>query len=162
MGKLRAWLKQKVSEPLLALLTRGLSPQDLSLAVVVSLGLGINPIIGSTSVVCLVAGRLFRLNHLVMQTVNYLAYPLQFLLLVPFVRLGETVVGAEALPLSPSLLIEEFQRSFWGFVAKFGMAYVHGLLGWVLVVPVTCFGLYFYLPGSSADLAPPPLPLHES
>jgi uncharacterized protein (DUF2062 family) len=143
MGKLRAWLKQKVSDPLLALLTRGLSPQDLSLAVVVSLGLGINPIIGSTSLLCLVAGRLFRLNHLVMQTVNYLAYPLQFLLLVPFVRLGEMVMGAEALPLSPSLLIEEFQRSFWGFVAKFGMAYVHGLLGWVLVVPVTCFGLYF-------------------
>ena len=76
MGKLRAWLKQKVSDPLLALLTRGLSPQDLSLAVVVSLGLGINPIIGSTSLLCLVAGRLFRLNHLVMQTVNYLAYPL--------------------------------------------------------------------------------------
>jgi uncharacterized protein (DUF2062 family) len=145
MGKLRAWLKQKVSDPLLALLTRGLSPQDLSLAVVVSLGLGINPIIGSTSLLCLVAGRLFRLNHLVMQTVNYLAYPLQFLLLVPFVRLGEMVMGAEALPLSPSLLIEEFQRSFWGFVAKFGMAYVHGLLGWVLVVPVTCFGLYFLL-----------------
>ncbi len=143
MGKLRAWLKQKVSDPLLALLTRGLSPQDLSLAVVVSLGLGINPIIGSTSLLCLVAGRLFRLNHLVMQTVNYLAYPLQFLLLVPFVRLGEFMTGAEALPLSPSLLIEEFQRSFWGFAAKFGMAYVHGLLGWVLVVPVTCFGLYF-------------------
>jgi uncharacterized protein (DUF2062 family) len=160
MGRLRAWLKQKVSEPLLALLTRGLSPQDLSLAVVVSLGLGINPIIGSTSVVCLVAGRLFRLNHLVMQTVNYLAYPLQFLLLVPFVRLGETVVGAEALPLSPSLLIEEFQRSFWGFVAKFGMAYVHGLLGWALVVPVTCFGLYFLLtrlfrrPGTAPSPAP--------
>ena len=145
MGKLRAWLKQKVRDPLLALLTRGLSPQDLSLAVVVSLGLGINPIIGSTSVVCLVAGRLFRLNHLVMQTVNYLAYPLQFLLLVPFVRLGEMIAGAEALPLSPSLLIEEFQKSFWGFVAKFGLAYVHGLLGWVLVVPVTCFGLYFLL-----------------
>jgi uncharacterized protein (DUF2062 family) len=160
MGKLRAWLKQKVSDPLLALLTRGLSPQDLSLAVVVSLGLGINPIIGSTSLLCLVAGRLFRLNHLVMQTVNYLAYPLQFLLLVPFVRLGETVVGAEALPLSPSLLIEEFQRSFWGFVAKFGMAYVHGLLGWVLVVPVTCFGLYFLLtrlfrrPGTAPSPAP--------
>ena len=160
MGKLRAWLKQKVSDPLLALLTRGLSPQDLSLAVVVSLGLGINPIIGSTSLLCLVAGRLFRLNHLVMQTVNYLAYPLQFLLLVPFVRLGEMVMGAEALPLSPSLLIEEFQRSFWGFVAKFGMAYVHGLLGWVLVVPVTCFGLYFLLtrlfrrPGTAPSPAP--------
>lgn len=145
MGHVRAWLKQKLSDPLLALLKRGLSPHDLALAAVVSLGLAINPIIGSTTVLCLIAGRLLRLNHLVMQTVNYLAYPLQFILLVPFVRLGEFMTGAEALPLSPSLLIDEFQKSFWGFVAKFGLAYIHGLLGWVLVVPVTCLGLYFFL-----------------
>jgi uncharacterized protein (DUF2062 family) len=143
MGRIRAWLKQKVSNPLLALLKRGLSPHDLALAAVVSLGVAVNPIIGSTTVLCLIAGRLLRLNHLVMQTVNYLAYPLQFILLVPFVRLGEQLTGAEPLPLSPSLLIEEFQKSFGGFVAKFGLAYAHGLLGWVLVVPVTCFGLYF-------------------
>jgi hypothetical protein len=145
MGRLRDWLKRKVGDPLIALVKRGLSPEDLALAIAVGLCLGVNPIIGSTTVLCLVAGRIFRLNHLVLQTVNQLAYPLQFALLVPFVRLGESITGAEALPLSPSLLIEEFQRSFWGFVAKFGLAYVHGLLGWVLVVPVTCLGLYFLL-----------------
>ncbi len=155
MGRLRDWLKRKVSDPLLALLKRGLSPRDLALAVVVSLGLAINPIIGTTTVLCLVAGRVCRLNHLVMQTVNHLAYPLQLLLLVPFVRLGEFLTGADPLPLSPSLLIEEFQKSFWGFVAKFGMAYAHGLLGWALVVPVTCFGLYFLLARLFRRLCPP-------
>ncbi len=145
MGRVRDWLRRKVGDPLLALLKRGLAPHDLALAAVVSLGVAVNPIIGSTTVLCLIAGRLLRLNHLVMQTVNYLAYPLQFILLVPFVRLGEQLTGAEPLPLSPSLLIEEFQRSFWGFVAKFGLAYVHGLLGWVLVVPLACLGLYFIL-----------------
>jgi len=158
MGRLRDWLKRKVGDPLLALLKRGLSPHDLALAAVVSLGIAVNPIIGSTTVLCLIVGRLLRLNHLVMQTVNYLAYPLQFLLLVPLVRLGEFITGAEALPLSPSLLTEEFQKSFWGFVAKFGLAYVHGLLGWVLVVPVTCLGLYFILIRFFRRLAPPAPP----
>ncbi|MEY3830089.1 MAG: hypothetical protein RL636_1790 [Verrucomicrobiota bacterium] len=158
MGRLRDWLKRKVSDPLIALVKRGLSPEDLALAIVVSLCLAVNPVIGSTTVLCLVAGRIFRLNHLVMQTVNHLAYPLQFAFLVPFVRLGEYITGAEALPLSPSLLIEEFQRSFWGFVAKFGLAYVHGLLGWVLVVPVTCLGLYFLLVRLFRRLGPPAPP----
>jgi len=156
MGKLRDWLKRKVSDPLLALLARGLSPHDLSLAVVVSLGLAINPIIGTTTVLCLVAGRLFRLNHLVMQTINHVSYPLQIVLLIPLVRLGELVTGADPLPLSWDLLIEEFQKSFWGFVAKFGMAYVHGLLGWVLVVPLAGLGLYLLLVRVFRRICPPP------
>jgi uncharacterized protein (DUF2062 family) len=156
MGRLRDWLKRKVSDPLLALLARGLSPHDLSLAVVVSLGLAINPIIGTTTVLCLVAGRLFRLNHLVMQTINHFSYPLQIVLLIPFVRLGELVTGADPLPLSWDLLIEEFQKSFWGFVAKFGMAYVHGLLGWVLVVPLAGLGFYLLLVRVFRRICPPP------
>jgi uncharacterized protein (DUF2062 family) len=155
MGKVRAWLTRRVVEPLIAQVKRGLTAEGLAAGVTVSFALAINPILGTTTVLCLLAGRLFRLNHIVMQTVNHLAYPLQLLLLVPFVRLGEALTGAEPLPLSPSLLIEEFQRSFWGFVAKFGLAYAHGLLGWVLVVPLTCVALYFALVPLFRRFCPP-------
>jgi len=161
MDRVRAWLTRRVVEPLIAQLKRGLTPEGLAAAVTVSLALGINPIIGSTTVLCLLAGRLCRLNHVVMQTVNHLAYPLQLLCLVPFVRLGEKLTGADPLPLSPGLLIESFQKSFWGFVAQFGLAYAHGLLGWVLVVPPLCFGLYFLLVRIFRRLrlpSPPPAP----
>ena len=41
-----------------------------------------------------------RLNVVAMQVANHLVYPAQLLLLVPFVRLGERLTGAERLPLS--------------------------------------------------------------
>ena len=145
MGKVRAWLTRRVVEPLIAQVKRGLTAEGLAAGVTVSFALAINPILGTTTVLCLLAGRLFRLNHVVMQTVNHLTYPLQILLIVPFVRLGEKLTGAEPLPLDVGLLIAEFQKSFGGFVAKFGMAYVHGMLGWLLVVPVSAALLHFTL-----------------
>jgi uncharacterized protein (DUF2062 family) len=145
MGRAVGWLGRKVRDPLLAQLRQGATPEAVSAAVVVAFALAIVPVIGVTTLLCLLAGRLFRLNHIVMQVVNHVSYPLQLLLLVPFVRLGETLTGADPIALSPTALIDEFNRSFGGFVAKFGMAYAHGLLGWVLTVPPACWLLHLLL-----------------
>ncbi len=145
MGRTGDWLRRTVRDPLLAQLRQGATPEGVSAAVVVAFALAIIPIIGATTVLCLLAGRLFRLNHVVMQVINHASYPLQILLLVPFVRLGETLTGADPIALSPTALIEEFNRSFGGFVAKFGMAYVHGLIGWALTVPLLCWLLHLIL-----------------
>jgi uncharacterized protein (DUF2062 family) len=145
MGRVSDWLRRKVRDPLLAQLRQGATPEAVSAAVVIAFAIAIIPIIGVTTLLCLLAGRLFRLNHIVMQVVNHASYPLQILLLVPFVRLGETLTGADPIALSPTALIEEFNRSFGGFVAKFGMAYVHGLIGWALTVPLLCWLLHLIL-----------------
>ena len=150
------WLRRKVRDPLLAELRQGATPEAVSAAVTVAFALAVNPVIGSTTILCLLAGRLFRLNHVVMQVINHASYPLQLLLLVPFVRLGETIVGAEPIALSPAALIEEFGKSFGGFVAKFGMAYVHGLLGWALTVPLACWLLHRFLRALFRRLVPRP------
>lgn len=156
MGRVSDWLRRKVRDPLVAELRQGATPEAVSAAVVVSFAIAINPIIGTTTLGCLVAGRLFRLNHVVMQTVNHLSYPLQILLIVPFVRLGETVTGAAHVALSPSAIVDEFNRSFSGFVAKFWMAYVHGLVGWALTVPLACWLLHFVLRATFRKVLPRP------
>ena len=46
--------------------------------------------------------------------------------------------------------------SFGGFVAKFGMAYVHGLLGWVLTVPIFCWLTHLLLRRVFRRFAPSP------
>lgn len=160
MGRVADWFGRKVKAPLLAELNQGATPAAIAAAIAVSGAIAINPIIGSTTVLCLLVGRLFRLNHVVMQIINYLVYPLQFVLLVPFVRLGETLTGAEPLPLSPSAIIEAFQTStFSDFFQKFWGAYVHGLIGWALIAPLAAIGLYFILrPALSRFLPPPPSP----
>jgi uncharacterized protein (DUF2062 family) len=156
MGRAGDWLGRRVRDPLLAQLRQGATPEAVSAAVVVAFALAIVPVIGVTTLLCLLAGRLFRLNHIVMQVVNHVSYPLQLILLVPFVRLGETLTGADPIALSPTALIEEFSRSFGGFVAKFGMAYVHGLIGWVLTVPLICWLLHLLLRRVFRRFAPTP------
>jgi len=156
MGRVSDWLRRKVRDPLIAELRQGATPEAVAAAVTVSLAISVNPIIGTTTVGCIVAGRLFRLNHVVMQVVNHVSYPLQIILIVPFVRLGETVTGAEHVPLSPSAIVDEFSRSFGGFLQKFGMAYAHGIIGWLIVVPAAAWLLNFALRAVFRRVLPKP------
>ncbi len=157
MGRAGDWLRRTVRDPLLGQLRQGATPEAVSAAVVVAFALAIIPVIGATTVLCLLAGRLFRLNHVVMQVVNHASYPLQLLLLVPFVRLGEALTGADPIALSPTALIDEFNRSFGGFVAQFWTAYLHGLLGWTLTVPLLCWALHLLLRRVFRRFAPAPV-----
>jgi len=156
MGRVSDWLRRKVRDPLVAELRQGATPESVSAAVVISFAIAILPVIGVTTLVCLLVGRVFRLNHVVMQIVNHSSYPLQILLIVPFVRLGETVTGARHIHLTPKAIIDEFNRSFSDFVEKFWMAYVHGMIGWVITVPLACWILHFFLRSAFRKVLPKP------
>ena len=156
MGRVSDWLRRKVRDPLVAELRQGATPEAVSAAVTVSFAIAILPVIGVTTLMCLLVGRVFRLNHVVMQIINHSSYPLQILLIVPFVRLGETVTGARHIHLTPKAIIDEFNRSFSDFVEKFWMAYVHGMIGWVITVPLACWILHFFLRSAFRKVLPKP------
>ncbi len=156
MGRVSAWLRRRVRDPLVAELRQGATPEAVSAAVVVSFAIAILPIIGVTTLFCLAAGRLFRLNHVVMQIVNHASFAVQLALMIPFVRLGETVTGSRHIHLTPKAIIDEFNRSFPDFVEKFWMAYVHGMIGWVITVPLACWILHFFLRTAFRKVLPQP------
>jgi uncharacterized protein (DUF2062 family) len=156
MGRVSDWLRRKVRDPLIAELRQGASPEAVAAAVAVSLAIAINPFIGTTTLGCLVAGRLFRLNHVVMQVVNHVAFPLQVLLIVPYVRLGETLSGARHFALTPQAIFDEFNRSLPDFLAKFWLTGLHGLIGWLVTVPLACWLLHLILRRTFRRLLPPP------
>ena len=156
MGRVSDWLRRKVRDPLIAELRQGASPEAVSAAVSVSLALAIVPFIGLTTLLCLIAGRLFRLNHVVMQVVNHTAFPLQILLIVPFVRLGETMTGARHFALTPTAIVDEFNRSIPDFLEKFWLTGLHGLLGWAITVPLACWLLHLILRQTFHRLLPKP------
>jgi uncharacterized protein (DUF2062 family) len=156
MGRVSDWLRRKVRDPLVAELRQGATPEAVSAAVSVSLALAIVPFIGLTTLLCLIAGRLFRLNHVVMQVVNHTAFPLQILLIVPFVRLGETMTGAHHFALTPTAIVDEFNRSIPDFLEKFWLTGLHGLLGWAITVPLACWLLHLILRQTFHRLLPKP------
>ncbi len=156
MGRVSDWLRRKVRDPLVAELRQGATPEAVSAAVVVSFAIAIVPFIGVTTLLCLLAGRLFRLNHVVMQIINHTAFPLQILLIVPFVRLGETLSGARHFALTPEAIIDEFNRSVPDFLEKFWLTGLHGLIGWAVTVPLACWLLHFFLRATFRKVLPKP------
>lgn len=136
MGRVGAWMAAKVRDPLVRELKQGATPEGLAASVATGAAIGVLPLLGSTTVLCALAGKVFRLNHVALQLTNYLLYPAQIALLVPFVRLGEWIYSAEAMPLDPSTVLTEFSAGPGAFLAKFAWAGVHGVSAWALTAPL--------------------------
>ncbi len=131
-----AWLRRRVWEPLVALLRQGASPEGLAWSVSMGLALGICPLWGTSTALCAAAGAAFRLNQVALQLANYLAYPLQLALLIPFIRLGERFFGSPHLPLSIGQLQLAFKADAWGALGAFWSSLWHASVAWLVVVPV--------------------------
>jgi uncharacterized protein (DUF2062 family) len=80
--------RRKIIEPLSGFLTQGLSSQKLALSLAFGITLSTFPVLGVTTILCTLAALTLRLNMPVIQFANYLAYPLQILLLVPYYHIG--------------------------------------------------------------------------
>jgi len=154
MSRIADWFKRKVKDPLLAEIKKGITAKELALASAVSLAIAVNPFIGTTTILCLVAGKIFRLNHVVMQTINYFSYPLQIALFAIWVRLGEKLTGSEAEVIDLLKIIEDFWNALKellfhadlapcsNLVSKYRQMGVHALLGWLVVIPLATWIVY--------------------
>jgi uncharacterized protein (DUF2062 family) len=116
---------------------QGLSAADVALTLAVGLCLSVPPMLGTTTILCTLAAILLRLNQPLIQAVNVLAYPLQLLLLVPFLRAGEWVFGAPHTPLSPAKILAMGQADLTGTISSLWTVTWHGAVVWaVLSLPV--------------------------
>ncbi len=130
------WARNRVWDPILGMLKQGLSPEGLAWSLAVGVALGIIPLFGTSTLLCVGMTMAFRLNQPAMQLANYLAYPLQLLLLLPFIRLGESLFGDPHLPLSLSYLQGVLQAGVWGAIRMFWTSLWHASVAWLLVVPL--------------------------
>jgi len=130
------WLRRRLWEPLLAQLRQGLSPERMAWSLALGLGAGVSPLVGSSTGLCILLALTFRLNQVVMQVANYLAYPLQLALLIPFIRLGEKLFGAPRLPLSIEVLSQAIRADAWGALHTFWTSLWHAGVAWLLTAPL--------------------------
>jgi hypothetical protein len=141
MGRVGDWLRRKLRDPLVAELRQGVTPEALATAVATGAALGLLPFLGTTTAACALAGRLARLNHLALQLTNYLLAPVQLLLIIPFVRLGERLTGAEPVAIDLGTVARVFTETPGLFFERFGLAGLHAALAWVVVVPALAWVL---------------------
>lgn len=142
---MKVWFRRRVVDPLLAQVRQGLSPAGLAWALAVGLGLGTFPVLGTTTLLCVGVGLVFRMNHPALQTANYVAYPLQIALLVPEVRLGEWILGVPRVPLSLGDLVASVRMDPLRTLSAFGATLGHACLGWLILVPALVLGMALVL-----------------
>lgn len=135
-------IKRYALDPVVAQLKQGTTPEKIALSIVVGASISVFPVLGATTGLCVLAGMLLRLNHPIVQLVNYLVYPLQLALILVFIRMGESVFNAPRLPFSISELATQFHASPVLFFREFGVALVHGVCAWLVIVPPVALAAY--------------------
>ncbi len=127
----------------------GASPQKLAWSIAVGLLIGVNPILGSTTVFCLAAAFVLRLNVAASQLANHLAYPFELLLLIPFIRLGDVVFRTAPMPFSAKTLIHAARHNPIALTRQLWTWEKHAFLLWfclaVVLVPIIALAITPFL-----------------
>jgi uncharacterized protein (DUF2062 family) len=136
-------LLKKIYEPLLAQLKQGVTPHKLAQSVAFGVVLGLVPVIGITTTLCLLSAAIFKLNHVAIQTVNYLVYPVQIALIIPFLRMGEWLFQVSPAALDIKIMLDEFRHHFMDSIQKYGLTALRGVAAWMIAAPFSFLIIYF-------------------
>lgn len=143
------WLYRRVALPIFALLRMGASPRKLAWSIAVGLLIGINPVLGSTTVVCLAAAFILRLNVAASQLANHAVYPFELLLLIPFIRLGDLIFHTGPMPFSTRTLIHAARTSPIALTRQLWTWEWHALVLWfclaIVAVPIIALSITPFL-----------------
>jgi uncharacterized protein (DUF2062 family) len=130
------WIYRRVALPILALLRMGASPEKLAWSIAAGLLIGINPILGSTTVLCLAIAFVFRLNVAASQIGNHIVYPLEILLVIPFIRLASRIFHTEPMPLSTNELLRAAREHPLELTRRLWLWEWHAFLLWTILAAV--------------------------
>lgn len=140
LAKLR---NSRIGKMTLGLLRQGMSAQKLSLTLSLGVVLGIIPVFGFVTAVCAAIAAWWRLNIPLAIAVLYAVMPLQLLLFIPFIRLGEAWFGIPKLPLAPEKIIHNLQLDPLGYMLQIWHSVVGALGAWALIALLLGSALYY-------------------
>jgi uncharacterized protein (DUF2062 family) len=123
----------------------GASPEKLAWSIAAGLLIGINPVLGSTTVLCLALAFVFRLNEAASQIGNHIVYPLELVLVVPFIRVASRIFHTAPMPLSASELLHAARERPLALSRQLWLWEWHAFLLWAIfaAIAVPCIALVF-------------------
>ncbi|KAI9102485.1 hypothetical protein DFS34DRAFT_394814 [Phlyctochytrium arcticum] len=146
VGRVKLYVYQKVVTPLNDALKAGMTPTKLTLTIVLAIACGLFPVLGVTSLLCLLCSWRLHLNIPLMQAINFALTPVDLALSLPFMRLGEVILRKDPLPLTPKDLWAYIQEvGFWKSLGTISGALGCAILGWIVVITPVSIGLYYGL-----------------
>jgi uncharacterized protein (DUF2062 family) len=120
------------------LFLQGLSSKELAMSIAWAFWIGIFPIYGTTTVILTFLALKLRLNLPIMIAVSYALIPLQFLVLIPFIRIGEFIFGYQPMAMDISMLKASFSEGLFETISVFSGRLALAVGAWILVaLPVS-------------------------
>jgi uncharacterized protein (DUF2062 family) len=135
-------LRRKIRDPIRQQLTQGLSPEKITLSAAVALTIAVNPIVGTTTILCFLAAWALKLNQPIVQAINWSSYALQLLLILPFIRFGEWLFRAPRDNRSLERLVGLMKSDLGGALREMRTTLGHAFVGWLAVAPLLVAVIY--------------------
>ncbi|MBE0422352.1 MAG: DUF2062 domain-containing protein [Lutibacter sp.] len=116
--------------------TQGISLKEIILSAALGSLIGIMPILGVATILITFLTLRFKLNIAVAVVFTYIVAPLQALLFIPFIHLGEKAVGIKHTLLTFDAIKNSFYNNIFVTIKDLWLEIVCGLMGWsVIAVP---------------------------
>lgn len=129
---MKALKDNRLTRLVIGLLSQGITPHKVALAVVLGVLLGLTPVLGTSMISCTIVALWLRLNLPLIQLANNLVYPLQLLLIIPFVQAGQWLFRRPPLPFSFGQVADMIRADLWGSIVYLWGYTWHGLVAWLL------------------------------
>jgi uncharacterized protein (DUF2062 family) len=132
-------LKLKIT----ALFKQGLTPIELTQSIIISTLISIIPILGLTTLLLTALSLKRNLNLPIMIAQSFIMWPVQIVMIVPFINIGEFIFSIPKTNHSAQEIITSFQNSFFTTLSHLSFELLCGFGGWLLTaVP---FSIVLYL-----------------
>lgn len=146
--------RRRLRDPLVAQLTQGATPDKLATTLAVGTACALLPFLGFTTLLTLGAGLALRMNQPILQTLNQLLGPLQLVMILVYIRVGEWIWRAHETRFSIADMLRTFHDASLGeFLQRFGWAGIHAFTAWLISVPIIIVGIYYPLRPVMSKLA---------
>jgi uncharacterized protein (DUF2062 family) len=134
-----------VIDPIAVQLTQGITPEKIALTVAVGSALALFPIFGTTTLLCLCAGILLKLNQPIIQLVNMLCATIHFPIIVGLFRMGHLMFGVPYDHMGLGM-VHHMLDTFWEdpakFFERFGVDALHAIAAWAILAPFWTIIIY--------------------
>lgn len=127
---------RKIKEAIKNQLTQGATPEKLAQSLSAGILIGCFPLLGFATGLAALAGLIFKLNHIVVQTANYMMYPVQLLLIPVYIKVVSLVTDVGDVPIRPDLILAAFNKDWLLFVKTYALVGAYAVVFWFFMSAV--------------------------
>jgi uncharacterized protein (DUF2062 family) len=134
-------LKTKIT----ALFKQGLTPIELTQSIIVSGLISTIPILGVSTFLLTALSLKRKLNLPIMIAQSYLLWPIQVIMIIPFINIGEFIFSVPKTNHSAQEISASFQNSFFATLSHLSFDLLCGFGGWLLTAVPFSVGVYLLI-----------------